>query len=233
MPARCSIHHVGPAAFPATLCYLALAACHGRPALVDRLRDLSTGDTFTAPQLMPAGWMRDAAWRVQQAAHVESAHAMTAGGSTCAAHGFVLTTDEQAVVVDIVALECGGVLVPAPNGELAITSPMMASAQDAPTLQLRFVAAVRPDVDVLWVSARAVQAGELVALEHVYAVAPAGRIEPILATVGADPAAGRTAPGGYVARFTGDRTPLVFECGDATAMQRWRYRDGAYVFERP
>jgi hypothetical protein len=213
----------------------ALAACHGAPSLVAQLRDTAVGDRFPAPELVPAGWMRDADWRVRTAAHVESTHPMTAGGPTCAAHGFILVADDENVVLDVVALECGGELVPSRAGEPAFAEPMMTSPRDRPSVELHFVAALGPDVDVLWASISADQAGDLLATERAYAIGSAGHVEPILSTIGADPAAGHVAPDDYIARFTGAGYPRAFETarrrGDLE--QRWEYRGGAYALERP
>jgi hypothetical protein len=214
---------------------LALAACHGAPSLVAQLRDVAAGDRFPAPELVPAGWMRAADWRVYQAAHVESTHPMTAGGPSCAAHGFTLVEDGEGTVLVVVALECGGELARTGAGELAIDEPIMASPQNQPRVALHFVAAVRPDLDALWASVSANQAGDLLAIERVYAIDAASRIAPILSTVGADPAAGHTAPDDYVAHFTGDAYPRAFETanGRGDVEQRWAYRGGGYALERP
>jgi hypothetical protein len=130
--------------------------------------------------------MRAANWEVRLASHVESSRPLVPKGPRCTAHGFLLT--EESTVLGIVAIECGGKLVPMSDGQLSATWPIYAHPQNDLGLALRFVDALAPDQDVLWVTETSVGDGYLSAMEYAYRIGPLGRVETILRTVGADPA---------------------------------------------
>lgn len=112
---------------------------------------------------------------------------MGPNGQRCRAHGFLLT--EENTVLGVVAIECGGTLIPTADGQLSITWPLYAHPENDLRLELRFVDALTPEHDVLWVTETSVGDGDLTAMEYAYRVSPSSRIETILQTVGADPAA--------------------------------------------
>jgi len=169
---------------------LALIGCtkdRSAMTLEEQLRTIKKGETFPVPQLVPDGWMRATNWKVRLASHVESSRPMLSKGPRCTAYGFLLT--EESTVLGIVAIECDGKLVPTSDGQLSTTWPLYAHPQNDLGLDLRFVDALVPDQDVLWVTETSVGDGYLTAMEYAYRIGSSGRVETILKTVGADPAA--------------------------------------------
>jgi hypothetical protein len=169
---------------------LALSGCtkdRSAMTLEEQLRTIRKGETFPVPQLVPDGWMRSTKWEVRLASHVESSRPMGHNGPRCTAHGFLLT--EEHTVLGIVAIECGGKLVPTSDGQLSTTWPLYAHPQNDLGLDLRFVDALVPDQDVLWVTETSVGDGYLTAMEYAYRIGASGRVDTILKAVGADPSA--------------------------------------------